>query len=185
MSDIEKTVSFPLDNGFLRRACPYCRRDFKILLRDDELIGANKRADDATTSESDKQNDSLNYSIVEKEGTCPYCGQQASADSWWTQEQRECLEVITHNIASEILNEQFIRPLERNFRSSGFMQLNVKEIKQQTPSIPVDSDDMKVFDLPCCQRKIKVLNFWDEMIYCFFCGYPYSQTFMKSSNGNR
>jgi len=30
-----------------------------------------------------------------------------------------------------------------------------------------------VFELPCCKRRIKVLDEWPDTVHCYFCGFPY------------
>ena len=37
----------------------------------------------------------------------------------------------------------------------------------------LEVNDMEVFDLPCCQRKIKIEENWAKVTHCFFCGFPY------------
>jgi len=48
-----------------------------------------------------------------------------------------------------------------------------KEMEQQKPWISPEVNDMEIFDLPCCQRKIKIEENWQDKVYCFFCGFPY------------
>ena len=76
-----------------------------------------------------------------------------------------------------MINEKLIRPLEREFRSSKNDILSItfkgKELKETEPWISPEINDMKVFDLPCCNRKIKIQENWDKFVYCFFCGFLY------------
>ena len=78
---------------------------------------------------------------------------------------------------AKIVNEKLIRPLKRAFRRSSSdmvsIQFEGKEIEQQEPWISPELDDMEIFDLPCCERKIKVEENWQGKVYCFFCGFPY------------
>ena len=58
MSEIELSVSFPLDSEkFLRRACPTCSREFKWL-----------------SEEGDAESPSPEHYF------CPYCGSSAAPD---------------------------------------------------------------------------------------------------------
>jgi len=67
-------VSVPVDSdGFLRRECPTCEREFKWLPSDDE--------------DSSEQPDPGGY-------FCPYCGVQAPTGDWLTQAQAEYLRAI-------------------------------------------------------------------------------------------
>jgi hypothetical protein len=57
-----------------------------------------------------------------------------------------------------------------------------KEIEQLEPWISPEVNDMKIFDLPCCQRKIKIEESWQDTVHCFFCGFPYEYK-NKKTNG--
>lgn len=72
--EVRIAVSVPVDSdGFLRRECPTCEREFKWLPSDDE--------------DSSEQPDPGGY-------FCPYCGVQAPTGDWLTQAQAEYLRAI-------------------------------------------------------------------------------------------
>lgn len=179
MNEIRMNLSFPLDgDGFFRRECPFCYKDFKILLEKEELTDITQKGIDSFMIEMKKEVadlDDIEYS--ETEFTCPYCGQQAPNDSWWTQEQLAYVGIIAKNIMAKIVNENLIRPLKRTFQrpSSGMISIRFegKEMKQQEPWISPETNDMEIFNLPCCQRKIKIEKNWQDTVYCFFCRFPY------------
>jgi len=61
MSDTNIEVNIPLDSdGFLSRECPYCKMRFKV--HKDDFDGAR----------------------LPDELCCPYCGQTATKDEFWT-----------------------------------------------------------------------------------------------------
>lgn len=66
---MELRITLPLDNGFLRRECPHCRRQFKW-------------HDGPTDARPSDAPDPPFYH-------CPYCGDPAPPDAWWTEEQLE------------------------------------------------------------------------------------------------
>lgn len=172
-------LSFPLDDdGFFRRECPFCRKEFKILLEKDELVDLAQEGIDAFMVEPKEKATDLDESgRSEIEFICPYCRQRASSDSWWTQEQLAYIGIVAKNIIARMVNEHLIRPLKRTFgRSiSGMvsMQFKSKEMEQQEPWISPEINDMEIFDLPCCQRKIKLEDDWTGRVHCFFCGFPH------------
>jgi len=179
MNEIRMNLSFPLDeDGFFRRECPLCHKEFKVLLEKEELTDlAHKGIDFFMIEEKEKE---TNLSENESSGTefvCPYCGQRAPGDSWWTQEQLTYVGIVAKNILAKIINENLIRSLKRTFRRSGYSKVSLrfegKEIEQQEPRISPEVNDMEIFDLPCCQRKIKIEENWQDTLYCFFCGFPY------------
>lgn len=181
MSTIEKNISFPLDDeGFFRRECPLCCREFKVLLENEELNDIKQKGIDSFMIEqSEKNAQSEEGDEPDREFTCPYCGQSSSINSWWTEEQNAYIKVYVENIMAKLVNENLIRPLKRNFgkSSSGLISLEFKgdEIRQKEPWISPESNDMEIFNLPCCNRKLKIKEEWKDKVYCFFCGFPHKE----------
>lgn len=178
MADIEVNVSFPLDDGgFFRRECPFCRKEFKVLLTKEELSTLAQEGIDSFMIEPQEKADSDESTGGEPEYFCPYCGQSGPQDSWWTQEQLAYINIFAKNIMASLVNEHFIRPLKRSFgqRSSGPISISFKgrEMEQQEPWISPEVNDMDEFDLPCCRRKIKIEESEMDCVHCFFCGFPH------------
>ena len=176
MSEIVKSIQIPLDEeGYLRRGCPFCMKEFKILPEKEELDNSTpKNVDNYMIEEEeyDKEDESS-----ENEFFCPYCGQRAPEGHWWTQEQLDHINTITQNIMADLINDNLINPLKRNFRgsSSDMISMNFEgnEIEQENEWASSDLDDMEIFELPCCHTKIKIEDGWKDTVYCFFCGFPY------------
>ncbi len=169
---INFNISFPLDSDkFLRRECPFCCREFKILLREEELIDLSKERSESfmletTEDNSDVQSDADEY-------FCPYCGQTAKNDKWWTKEQAAYIKIHMNNIVFNLINDNFIRQLKSDVHNSKMIKFEAKEMELTEPWISPESNDMVAFDLPCCQRKIKVDEKWSGDLFCFFCGFPH------------
>jgi hypothetical protein len=177
MSEKSINLSFPLDeNGFFRRECPLCCKEFKVLLEKQELADIAQQGIDLFMLQPEEDSSSPEDNNVEAEFTCPYCGQKAKNDGWWTQEQLAYVGVIAKNIMAQMVNKHFIRPLKRDTRkmNTGMisMEFKGKEMDQREPWISPETNDMKLFDLPCCQRKLKIDN-WQDRVYCFFCGFTH------------
>ena len=180
MGDIEINISLPLDDeGFFRRECPFCRREFKVMLSKDELGTLAQEEIDSFMTEAEEKTDSDEGSQEEVEYFCPYCGQSAPKSSWWTQEQLSYVNIFAQNIMASLINEHLIQPLQRNFRHqrSGPISISFhgQEMGQQEPWISPEINDMNTFDLPCCNRKIKVEENAIGRIHCFSCGFPHEQ----------
>lgn len=180
MSNIEVNVPFPLDDGgFFRRECPFCRKEFKVLLTKEELNTLAQEGIDSFMIDPQEKADSDEDAHIEAEYFCPYCGERATKDSWWTQEQLAYINIFTKNIAASLVNESFIRPLKRTFghQSSSPISISFKgrEMEQQEPWISPEVNDMDEFDLPCCHRKIKIEDSKIGCIHCFFCGFPHKR----------
>jgi len=127
------TVSLPLDQGFLRRCCPTCQREFKW-----HHASAEDRSDDEPPV-----------------CFCPYCGESAPLDQWWTEEQAEYVRSIA---ALQLVNE-----LHQRFAHVG---------SGQAAPLPLhEPHDMSLIASPCHPAEpIKIRDEWNEAIYCIVCG---------------
>ncbi len=174
MSNIDKKMSFPLDEDkFFRRACPLCNKEFKILLSHEELTELTQKGIDSymlSQQENDKPSDEEKNSNG-GEYFCPYCGQKS--ENWWTEEQQAYINVVAENIVADLMNENIIKPMKRSFGSGGIIQFKGKEMQHKEPWISPEDNDMKKFELPCCQRQIKIEENWENDVFCYFCGFPY------------
>lgn len=183
MSEKWIEVPIPLDSGFLRRECPNCLREFKVLPTEDEIGDLFREFQEsyllkAESSSSGEDGDG------ESEGGffCPYCGQPSGPDNWWTQEQLNYMMIFAKNVMARIVNEDFIQPLNRDLgrQSSGAIGIRFEghDLPYEDPWISPEDNDMKVFELPCCQRSLKIVEDWSGKVHCFFCGFPHrpSQT---------
>lgn len=180
MGDVQLNVSMPLDDeGYFRRECPLCMKEFKVLLTKEELSDFEQKSMDSFMLEKDASNENEEGLKDESnsEHHCPYCGQAAAKKSWWTKEQLDYVKVYAENIIAKIVNESLIQPLKKlgSQSASGFVTVKVesKELPQKEPWISPENNDMQVFDLPCCQRKIKIDDTVKQIVYCFFCGFPH------------
>jgi hypothetical protein len=177
MGDIVLDISFPLDDdGFFRRECPLCSREFKVKLTPEEMRSASERCthallvDAAGTAEG-------NDDGADRDAWCPYCGQRASLDSWWTQEQLALMRLHMENVMARLVNEHLIRPMQRRAGRSSAGPITVtvtaNEMQQHEPWIAPEPNDMTAVVLPCCQREVKVDESWKASVHCFFCGFPH------------
>lgn len=161
MSDVSIEMSLPLDaDGFLRRECPNCERQFKW--RSTSL--------DEGLSED-----------AEVEGYyCPYCYQSALTDTWWTKEQ------VEH--AKHIALKQVLEPGLRNLQGQ-INQTNrsgrLVEMEASTSEFPetgqlVEMEDMVQVDFPCHpEEPLKIDGTWEQEIACLICGIRYPVSLVK------
>jgi len=156
MSDDEASLSMsmPLDSeGFLRRECPTCEREFKWLPAEEDSEG--------TPSE-----DGGYY--------CPYCGVQAGTDTWLTQAQVQ----LAHNlIAREVLGpmvENLGREIGNVGRDSGGLTSASMRYEAPDEMDPLtEVDDMRRVDFECHPSEpLKVLDDWSKPVRCLICGQP-------------
>jgi hypothetical protein len=89
------------------------------------------------------------------------------------------MRVYAKNIMAKIVNEQLIKPMNRNFnKSSGPISISFKgsEMKYEEPWISDEVNDMRVFDLPCCNEKLKIIEDWRKNVFCFYCGFKHEMS---------
>jgi hypothetical protein len=159
MSDDEVTIgmSIPLDSdGFLRRECPTCEREFKWF--------PNPNEEDADDAEP----------IPDGGYYCPYCGVQAPADAWLTQAQ---LSLAQNMIETQIMGptlKGFARDIrELGRRSGGLVSASIKYNQPEELDPLTEADDMQRVDFPCHPSEpVKVLDDWTKPVRCLICGRP-------------
>ncbi len=91
------TMTIPVDSdGFLRRECPTCEREFKWLpaSEDDDAAG-----------------------MPDGGYFCPYCGVQAPDDAWFTEAQLALARSITEAEVVEPMLNKFADDIARTFWS--------------------------------------------------------------------
>jgi len=178
MSEVKVNLPFPLDeDGFLKRKCPLCYREFKVFLEEEELTDLAQKGIDSFILEKEEEETNLDKGESSRaEFVCPYCGQQTPSDSWWTQKQLAYLRIIAKNIMAKVVNENSIHPLKRTFQKSspGIVSIRFegRGLEQEEPWV-FPEINLGIFDLPCCQRKIKIEENWQGKVHCFFCGFPH------------
>lgn len=151
-------MSLPLDtDGFLRRECPSCERQFKWW--------PTSTSEEAT--EEAQEAPEVYY--------CPYCHEPADPGAWWTKEQLEYAQQLA---AAEVLGPElrrFKNDMERgNRRSRGLVRFDVSLQPLSRPEPLTEPDDMVRVDIPCHpEEPIKVEETWDQEVACLVCGIHY------------
>ena len=176
MSDIQLNIEVPLDSqGFLRRQCPLCNMEFKIKVDEKELTdlitsGISSYLIIEEDSEDTKEEETT-------ELFCPYCSQESDVNEFWTEEQNAYFNIYAENILADLVNDNFIRPMKREFKkpSSGPIGITIEadEMKKKEPWISPEDDDMDVHSLSCCGKELKLLETWDKEYACIYCGFKH------------
>jgi len=149
------TMPLALDkDGFLRRECPNCERQFKVL------------PGESNTNE-----------ISVSAYSCPYCVENAAADSWWTKEQ---LEYATKYASAKIVEpklDKFAKDIKRLNKPAGFVRFDVKHQTQSLPNTLQEPNDMRKITLPCHPNEpLKIYEGWKGPVACLICGELFDQT---------
>lgn len=147
--EIRVPVSLPLDSdGFLRRECPTCEREFKWFSHDEGDPGAEPAT----------------------QYFCPLCGVPAGVDSWWTPAQLEygvgsagpaIDRAVTDAVAGMFKGAKGI-----SFKGNSSFSLDI-----ETPAPLTEPDDMVMVEPPCHPNEpLKVPEEATDKIYCLVCG---------------
>jgi len=150
---MDVSTRLPLDQGFLRRQCPECEREFKW----------------HAGPTDDRPDDAVDPSVY----WCPYCGITAPAGSWWTQAQIEfAKETIAGPAVKELADE-----LQRSLGSggTGLIKFSVDYQEPEPPAALQEPTDMVVVQSPCHPwEPIKIAEEWSAPIHCLVCGAEYA-----------
>lgn len=149
MDDIEMTVTLPLDSdGFLRRECPHCERQFKW-------------HDGPANEEAEQHEDPSAY-------YCPLCGEPAGLDSWWTREQLDYAEGSMKPVAMQALADEFAKSF-RGMKGVTYKPGRLDEA--DTPMPLTEPDDMVIVTSPChAYEPVKVPDDRPDVLHCLVCG---------------
>lgn len=152
-NEIQLSMAIPRDSdGFIRRGCPTCGREFKWFV---------------------SQNDD-GWETQPAEGGyfCPYCGVQAPVSSWWTEAQLALARNTVAREAAAPLLRDFGRSLENIGRRSGGVMRSSFDYRAPEKMDPLtEDDDMKRIDFEChSSEPLKLLEDWAEPVYCLICG---------------
>lgn len=149
MSMSSYSISLPLDDdGFLRRECPHCLRQFKWY----------------HGTVADRPEGEIDPPVYH----CPLCGVSAAPDQWWTQEQ---LTFMQESVAGPMLREAS-NSLERAFRGIKGLTYKRGQLDEPEPLAALhESNDMIILSPPCHPwEPIKVPEEGTARAYCLICG---------------
>jgi len=162
---VQLSLSLPLDSdGFLRRECPTCEREFKWLPSPDP-----ETHEDVVARATEPVEAPDGY-------YCPYCAVTAPPDAWLTKAQVASAEAI---VQRELIDPE-LHKLEReidqlNRRSGGLIGIEVRLERDEPEPAPElnEPDDMRRIDFICHPTEpVKVLDDWDRPVHCPICGEP-------------
>lgn len=143
------------DDGFLRRECPKCEREFKAVVEQRANGAAPKTAQDTYF--------------------CPYCAQSSGAGSFWTKAQVEFIQgTAMHQVVGPKLKKLFGRFKEMESRSNKFVKVKVTEGRGPEQPAPLkEPNDMVRVEPPCHPEPVKVVESWTGDVACLICGKPH------------
>jgi hypothetical protein len=148
---ITLSMAIPVDSdGFLRRECPTCEREFKWLpaAEDDDAV-----------------------SMPDGGYFCPYCGVQAPAGAWFTKAQAALAGKIAEAEVVEPMLSKFADDIARSFQRAGMTTRSAPRRQADEPEPLTEADDMTRVDFACHPSEpLKILDDWHEPVRCLICG---------------
>lgn len=150
---MEFSISIPLDpDGFVRRECPTCHREFK-------WFDGHTEDTPPGWEEPDRY-------------FCPYCGTDADDDEWFTAAQQAYVESVLLGHAEDLVREELDDVARGINRQGGLIRMNVSGGGSAPAPPPLsEPNDMVGVASPCHPfEPIKVLEGWDQPLHCLVCG---------------
>ncbi len=146
----ERQISVPVNldaDGFLRRECPHCEREFKWL-----------PSDESGPAPSEGYH-------------CPYCDRQAEPDQWFTRGQIEYLGAVGLQQFAEPVLDELEQTLGGVNKTDGPLNIRFERGEIEVPPQPKEPNDMRRLDFGCHPTEpIKVMEEWDGPVHCLICG---------------
>lgn len=100
---------------------------------------------------------------------CPYCGQPAPGDEWWTQEQSD---FVQQSALGPVMNElayEFRRSI--GSQRNSLIQMSMEFDEPEPPHSLVEPADMVEIQSPCHPwEPVKIDDSWTRPIHCLLCG---------------
>jgi len=157
MYDMRIPMVLPLNEGFLRRECPHCERQFKVRVQQpDDVLEEHELTE------------------LELTNFCPLCHEPAPANTWWTKEQIEYQNQVTTAAVSDELHGMLTRTFAGLNQPRGPFRVEIERNEVEEPKSLDEPHDMIRVDPPCHQETpLKIPVTWGRDVACFECGIRY------------
>ena len=162
-------------DGFLRRACPSCGREFKTDVDEADLAGVLA----PTVAKVGGQIGSIpfeaNKEQPEEKIRCPFCRHRSNASDFLTDDLVAYVRsIVLREIVIPAVNKAFGGLADRfsGSRSESCLSIRFEHDSEVRPPRPVhgpEPRDMKIVRLLCCDRRFKVPERWYAVTICPYC----------------
>lgn len=163
-------------DGFLRRSCPSCGRDYKTEINDADLAHIlapqfQHHGIEIGQTEDDSEN------LLDREDKklfCPYCQDAADISDTLAEELSDYLKrLIYREYILPQFNKAFSQISSGSKRSKGLFSIEISTSRSLLPQRPIhgpEQPDMKIIRMLCCDRSVKVSEEWNGTSICTYCG---------------
>ncbi|MFJ6003670.1 hypothetical protein [Arthrobacter sp. NPDC092385] len=147
--EIRVPVNLPLDSdGFLRRECPNCEREFKWFSHQEG--GPDAEAVD--------------------QYFCPLCGVPAHTDQWWTPSQVEYMRGVSGPAVDRFVQDS-VQQMFKGMKGMKLVPNRSFSLGVDTPDALAEPDDMIIAEPPCHPNEpVKVPEENLKQVHCLVCG---------------
>lgn len=179
-----KTVNFHVSlstdrDGFLRRTCEACGRDFKTEIDPADLQWALSAQCQRMGLEVGGEPESAN--VIAETLRCPFCEHEAAGTEMHTPETVEYLRrIVYREYMLPQINKAFSGledTLGSQRSSGGFLSISLsfshdRSLLPVRPMHGPEPADMKIVWFQCCGKRIKVPEGWSAIDVCSYCKAP-------------
>lgn len=157
MDNTHIPMRLPLDEGFLRRQCPYCERQFKVRIEHyDSPPDTNEHAEEDT------------------QYFCPLCHEPAPANAWWTKEQLDYRYQLVNAAVSDQFHGILAGTLGQLNQPGSLFRVEISSGEMDEPRSLDEPHDMTRVYPPCHEpTPLKIPDDWHGDVACFECGVRY------------
>lgn len=166
-------------DGFFRRTCPSCDRDFKTELDPADLAWALNTQIQRVSEEVGVSPAEITQEGTPDELRCPYCRHSAEVSEMHTEETIEYLKMFAYRDYAMPMIDRMLSDFADSFGGRGggggliSFSISFEHKCPPTPPCPIhgpEPADMKIINFLCCGKKLKVADRWDDVSVCIFCG---------------
>lgn len=164
-------------DGFLRRTCPSCGRDFKTGIDRADLgsiIGPQiRRIEREIGAPLSLETDEASEESI----SCPYCMFESGAAEMLPEETVRYLHrQLVREVVLPKVNQMFSAFGDGSHsRSGGLVSVSFEYSRSMLPPRPIhgpEPPDMKIVEFLCCGRKAKVARQRHQLKQCLYCKTP-------------
>jgi len=176
---LQLSISFSTDrDGFWRRTCPSCGRDFKTDYEEANLASVLAPQFRRMEREIGVSPPGEGEGPTPPEGhfACPYFGDESPHGEMLTE---EAVRYLHRLLMREIVIPRFNQAISRGLGGSGrsrdsgrLVSMTLEHHRSLRPCRPIhgpEPPDMKVVDFLCCGRKAKIEKRWYSLKKCIYC----------------
>lgn len=162
-------------DGFLRRACPSCGREFKTDVDEADLAGLLGPAVARIGAQIGEISAEIDEGPPEEKIRCPFCQHRSGASEFLTDDLVAYLRsIVMREIVIPRMNKMF-GDIADNFARpprDSLLSLRFEHDTAIRPPRPIhgpEPRDMKIVRLLCCGRRLKVPERWYDVAICPYC----------------